>query len=104
MATNLDTSSYTTVHHYTTVLGPIKLDMITLDVGASETVDNPDNVETLLANPQYAWIERVNDDLGGTADGSSVALTGGEGSQGTKTLTLHDLAVSRNYVVMVLGF
>ncbi len=86
------------------ILGPIKLDMITLVVGSGETIDNPDEVDTLLQNPQFAWIERVNDDLAGTADGSSVALTGGEGAQGTKTLSLHDLSTSRSYVVMVLGF
>jgi len=99
---NFETSSNTTVHHYVTAQGPIKIERITVVVGSGETLANPDTVTSLLANPQFTWIERVNADLGGVADTAS-AVRASTTMPAGKVINLHDLAVSRTYVVNIMG-
>lgn len=100
---NFETSSNTTVNHYPTAQGPIKLEIITVVVGSGETLADPDTVTSLLANPLFTWIEDVSRDLTGTAAGPS-AVRASTTMPAGKVINLHDLAVSRSYVVFVLGF
>lgn len=82
----------------TSAQGPMRVERILITAPASP--DNPDDVRTLLQDPQSVEIRARNVDLTGTASTSSAI----QDTTDNKLIKLHDLTASRTYIVEVVGF